>query len=44
MNYNIVAPRLYKGRVESLVGRITSFADMIQLTHLLPQILCGEQH
>ncbi len=40
MNYNIVAPRLYKGRVESLVGRITSFADMIQLTHLkLQQVM-----
>ena len=34
MNYSIVAPRLYKGRIESLVGRITGFADMIQLTHL----------
>jgi len=34
MNYSIVAPRMYKGRVESLVSRITSFADMIQLTHL----------
>ena len=40
MNYNIVAPRLYKGRVESLVGRITTFADMIQLTHLkLQQVM-----
>ena len=34
MNYSIVAPRMYKGRIESLVGRITGFADMIQLTHL----------
>ena len=34
MNYAIVAPRMYRGRVESLVGRITGFADMIQLTHL----------
>jgi len=34
MNYNIVAPRMYKGRIESLVRRITGFADMIQLTHL----------
>ncbi len=34
MSYSIVAPRMYKGRVESLVSRITSFADMIQLTHL----------
>ena len=34
MNYSIVAPRMYNGRVESLVSRITGFADMIQLTHL----------
>ena len=34
MNYQIVAPRMYKGKIESLVGRITGFADMIQLTHL----------
>ena len=34
MNYNIVAPRIYDGRVQSLVNRITGFADMIQLTHL----------
>ena len=34
MNYSIVAPRMYKGKIESLVGRITGFADMIQLTHL----------
>ena len=40
MNYSICAPRMYKGRIESLVGRITSFADMIQLTHLkLQQVL-----
>ena len=40
MNYNIVAPRIYKGRIESLVSRITGFADMIQLTHLkLQQVL-----
>jgi len=40
MNYSIVAPRLYKGRIESLVSRITGFADMIQLTHLkLQQVL-----
>ena len=40
MNYAIVAPRLYKGRIESLVSRITGFADMIQLTHLkLQQVL-----
>ena len=40
MNYSIVAPRIYKGRIESLVSRITGFADMIQLTHLkLQQVL-----
>ena len=40
LNYSLVAPRLYNGKVESLVGRITSFADMIQLTHLkIQQIL-----
>tara|TARA_R110002167_G_scaffold56585_1_gene160593 strand:+ start:321 stop:2732 length:2412 start_codon:yes stop_codon:yes gene_type:complete len=40
MNYSIVAPRIYKGRIESLVKRITGFADMIQLTHLkLQQVL-----
>ena len=40
MSYNIVAPRLYQGRIESLVSRITGFADMIQLTHLkLQQVM-----
>ena len=40
MNYSIVAPRMYKGKIESLVSRITGFADMIQLTHLkLQQVL-----
>jgi hypothetical protein len=40
MNYSIVAPRMYKGRIESLVSRCTGFADMIQLTHLkLQQIM-----
>tara|TARA_R110002167_G_scaffold109118_4_gene278239 strand:- start:3291 stop:5681 length:2391 start_codon:yes stop_codon:yes gene_type:complete len=40
MNYQIAAPRMYKGRIDSLVGRITGFADMIQLTHLkLQQVL-----
>jgi len=40
MNYSVVAPRMYKGRIESLVQRITGFADMIQLTHLkLQQVL-----
>jgi len=40
MNYQIVAPRMYQGRVESIVSRITGFADMIQLTHLkLQQVM-----
>ena len=40
MSYSISAPRMYKGKVDSLVNRITSFADMIQLTHLkLQQVL-----
>ena len=40
MNYSLVAPRMYRGRIESLVQRITGFADMIQLTHLkLQQVL-----
>jgi len=34
MNYNICAPKLYMGRIESLVSRMMGFADMIQLTHL----------
>ena len=40
MNYAICAPRMYKGRIESLVGKCTGFADMIQLTHLkLQQVI-----
>jgi hypothetical protein len=40
MNYSIVAPRMYNGKIESLVSRVTGFADMIQLTHLkLQQVL-----
>ena len=40
MNYSIVAPRMYEGRIESLVSRITGFADTIQLTHLkLQQVM-----
>ena len=40
MNYSIVAPRMYDGKIESLVSRITGFADMIQLTHLkLQQVM-----
>jgi len=37
MNYSITAPRMYKGRIESLVSRCTGFADMVQLTHLKMQ-------
>ena len=40
MNYHIVAPRMYNGSIDSLVKRITGFADMIQLTHLkLQQVM-----
>tara|TARA_R100001460_G_scaffold14978_9_gene33379 strand:- start:167 stop:2557 length:2391 start_codon:yes stop_codon:yes gene_type:complete len=40
MNYAICAPRIYKGRIESLVSKCIGFADMIQLTHLkLQQVL-----
>jgi hypothetical protein len=40
MNYAIVAPRMYDGQIDSLVKRITGFADMIQLTHLkLQQVM-----
>jgi hypothetical protein len=40
MNYSITAPRMYKGKIESLVSRTTGFADMIQLTHLkLQQVM-----
>jgi hypothetical protein len=40
MNYSIVAPRMYNGKIESIVSRIMGFADMIQLTHLkLQQVM-----
>ncbi len=40
MNYAICAPRIYKGRIESIVSRCTGFADMIQITHLkLQQVI-----
>ena len=40
MNYNIVAPRMYKGKIDSIVTKCISFADMIQLTHLkLQQVM-----
>ena len=34
MNYTLCAPQMYQGRINSLVGRMMGFADMIQLTHL----------
>tara|TARA_R110000803_G_scaffold105029_1_gene173237 strand:+ start:1157 stop:3538 length:2382 start_codon:yes stop_codon:yes gene_type:complete len=34
MNYSICCPKMYGGRIESLVSRMQGFADMIQLTHL----------
>ena len=40
MNYAISAPRIYKGRIESVVSKCIGFADMIQLTHLkIQQVL-----
>tara|TARA_R110002012_G_scaffold216977_1_gene388129 strand:+ start:339 stop:2744 length:2406 start_codon:yes stop_codon:yes gene_type:complete len=40
MSYTIAAPRIYQGRIDSLVSKITGFADMIQLTHLkLQQVM-----
>ena len=40
MNYAICAPRMYKGRIESLVTKTMGFADMVQLTHLkLQQVI-----
>ena len=39
-NYIAVAPRMYKGAIESLVRRMTTFADLIQITHLkLQQVI-----
>ncbi len=40
MNYVVSAPRMYKGRIESLVSRMVTYADLIQLTHLkLQQVI-----
>ena len=40
MNYAICSPRMYNGRIESLITKTMGFADMIQLTHLkLQQVL-----
>ena len=39
-NYVAVAPRMYKGKIESLVQRMIPFADLIQITHLkLQQVI-----
>ena len=39
-NYIAIAPRMYKGVIESLVRRMTTFADLIQITHLkLQQVI-----
>ena len=39
-NYAAVAPRMYKGVIESLVRRMIPFADLIQITHLkLQQVI-----
>jgi hypothetical protein len=39
-NYVAVAPRIYKGVIESLVRRMIPFADLIQITHLkLQQVI-----
>ena len=39
-NYVAVAPRMYKGSIESLVRRMVPFADLIQITHLkLQQVI-----
>jgi hypothetical protein len=34
MNYVVAAPRMYKGKIDSLVSKMTPYADLIQLTHL----------
>lgn len=34
MNYIVAAPRIYKGKIDSLVSKMTPYADLIQLTHL----------
>ena len=40
MNYVITSPRMYQGRINSIVEKTIGFADMIQLTHLkLQQVL-----
>ena len=39
-NFVACAPRMYKGKIESLVKRMIPFADLIQITHLkLQQVI-----
>lgn len=39
-NYVACAPRMYKGKIESLLRRMIPFADLIQMTHLkLQQVI-----
>ena len=39
-NYVAVAPRMYKGVIESITRRMIPFADLIQMTHLkLQQVI-----
>ena len=37
MNYVVIAPKWYKGRIESHVDRMIPYADLLQLTHLKMQ-------
>ena len=40
MNYVLCAPKMYNGKIESIVSKVTGFADMIQITHLkLQQVM-----
>tara|TARA_B100001063_G_scaffold241627_1_gene268880 strand:- start:1328 stop:3742 length:2415 start_codon:yes stop_codon:yes gene_type:complete len=37
MDYIVSAPRIYKGKIDSLVSKMTPYADLVQLTHLKMQ-------
>jgi hypothetical protein len=40
MSYSLCAPRMYKGKIQSLISKCIGFADVIQLTHLkIQQVL-----
>ena len=40
MSYSLCAPRMYKGKIQSLISKCVGFADVIQLTHLkIQQVL-----